>query len=168
VYILPGPSLPFGIATEISSLLPNLIENALHDPAFREVAPLGFELPIPNTPCDLTERDRRLVMSNLVLDCEAFVGTKDLLGLIIHPTAGAFGDRVRVMLGLVGIGVGVTLALRVSVLPFSRFGGDGIALRAEGGDCRQIFILAKDRPSDLFVPVWTHNQQSTLLPPSGR
>jgi hypothetical protein len=76
-------------------------------------------------------------VSKLVLDCGAFVGTVDLLGLVVHPTASAFRDRVRVMLGLVGIGVGVTLALRVSVLPFSRFGGDGIALRAEGRDCRE-------------------------------
>jgi hypothetical protein len=45
-------------------LLPNLIKNALHDPAFCEVAPLGFELAIPDTPCDLAERDRRLIVSN--------------------------------------------------------------------------------------------------------
>lgn len=92
----------------------------------------------------------------------------DLLGLIVHPTASAFGDRVRVMLGLVSIRVGVTLAFRVSVFPVSRFGGDGIALGAEGRDCREISCLAKDRPGSLGIPAWTHSQQSTLLPPSGR
>ena len=131
--------LSLGVPSQVSSLLSDLVKDALNDPALGEITSLGFDLAISDTSGHLATVHQKKIQGRQRRDGERPHSgqTSHLLSLVIHSPSCFLGNGVIEVLHLVLGWVRLALGFGIHIVPTRRFGCDRKSFRSESRDCEQ-------------------------------